>query len=188
MDELNMPQLFIIVPVDTKVWSGGLKCDPTALYMNTVKLIFICEHSFHTCGEGFTIKQPKEFIKRWGPAIQTSLWALQLAVKVASACAGVPLPKIPQLDGLDVSSSLAFLNNVSAYFEHVCYKHTTELRAAAMYMYIVLHVHGMRSYALLLLYSTHSAAVSDKSTNLFSNYISHAGIERFGLRHAQRST
>jgi hypothetical protein len=113
MDELNMPQLFIIVPVDTKVWNGGLKCDPTALYMNTVKLIFICEHSFHTCGEGFTIKQPKEFIKRWGPAIQTSLWALQLAVKVASTCAGIPLPKIPQLDGLDASSSLAFLNNVS---------------------------------------------------------------------------
>jgi hypothetical protein len=113
MDELHMPQLFIIVPIDTKVWSGGLKCDPTALYMSTVKLIFLCEHSFHTCGDGFTIKQPKEFIKRWGPAIQTSLWALQLAAKVASACVGVPLPKIPQLDGLDVTATLAFLNNVS---------------------------------------------------------------------------
>jgi hypothetical protein len=53
-----MPHLFIIVPVESTVWQG-FSLDPTALYMNSVKLLFICEDTFHTCGDGFIIKQPK---------------------------------------------------------------------------------------------------------------------------------
>jgi hypothetical protein len=55
-------------------------------------------------------------MRKWGPAIQTSLWALQLAVKVGSVCAGVPLPKLPLSNGLSIIDTLAFLSNVSVSY------------------------------------------------------------------------
>jgi hypothetical protein len=60
LGKLDMPQLFIIVPMETSIWSFSERSfDTTALYTTSVKLYFICEASMHPIGNGFVIKQPK---------------------------------------------------------------------------------------------------------------------------------
>jgi hypothetical protein len=58
LDELDIPKLFVVVPADNKLLNG-MKFNPSALYNDKVKLIFLCEHTFHPLGDGFIIDRPK---------------------------------------------------------------------------------------------------------------------------------
>jgi hypothetical protein len=54
-------------------------------------------------------------MKKWGPAIQTSLSILSMAAQVAMKCTGVdlPIPVIPFPMGKSVNDKLSFLTQVS---------------------------------------------------------------------------
>jgi hypothetical protein len=58
LDELDIPKLFVVVPADNKLLNG-MKFNPSALYNDKVKLIFLCEHTFHPLGDGFIVDRPK---------------------------------------------------------------------------------------------------------------------------------
>jgi hypothetical protein len=46
-------------------------------------------------GVGWEIKNPKEWIKRWGPAIIMTITILKVAL-ITGKCLGIPLPSIPE--------------------------------------------------------------------------------------------
>jgi hypothetical protein len=61
------------------------------------------------------VRQPKEFVKKWGPAILASIQAMRLAI-AAGRLLGIPLPSMPDVApiGLQSASSCLGLDSYSA--------------------------------------------------------------------------
>eukprot|EP01033_Poteriospumella_lacustris_P014335 gene14335-10239_t len=74
------------------------------LLMNSLMLVFVCPVTLKVveCGPdkvGYEVKEPKEFVKRWGPAILATIVVLKAAT-VAGRMMGIPLPSLPSVETL----------------------------------------------------------------------------------------
>eukprot|EP01033_Poteriospumella_lacustris_P018188 gene18188-13061_t len=74
------------------------------LFMDSLMLVFVCPVTLKVveCGPGglgYEVKQPKAFVKRWGPAILATIVVLKAAT-VAGRVVGIPLPSLPSVETL----------------------------------------------------------------------------------------
>lgn len=72
--------------------------------MDSLMLVFVCPVTLKVvaCGPGgvgYEVKQPKAFVKRWGPAILATIVVLKAAT-VAGRIVGIPLPSLPSVETL----------------------------------------------------------------------------------------
>jgi hypothetical protein len=78
----------------------------------------IMHHALHQtyivyCFLGACNADTQEFVVKWAPAIETSLWALSLALKIAGMCTtGFPIT-LPLPKGIVPTQALSFLKQVS---------------------------------------------------------------------------
>ena len=99
------PSLAILLPCK-RSWKDWLS--PTVLTQNKFMLTFLCPVSlcvveFGPKGLGMEVAAPKEWVKKWGPALLVTLKVLHVAV-AAGRVLGVPLPSLPSSDSLGLSS------------------------------------------------------------------------------------
>ena len=101
------PSLAILFPCK-RSWKDWLS--PTVLLtQNKFMLTFLCPVSlcvveFGPNGLGMEVTAPKEWVKKWGPALLVTLKVLHVAVAAGRAL-GVPIPSLPSSDSLGLSSS-----------------------------------------------------------------------------------
>eukprot|EP01033_Poteriospumella_lacustris_P010735 gene10735-7641_t len=74
------------------------------LFMDSLMLVFVCPVTLKVveCGPdkvGYEVKKPKEFVKRWGPAILATIAVLEAAT-AAGRVVGIPLPSLPSVKTL----------------------------------------------------------------------------------------
>jgi len=99
------PSLAILLPCK-RSWKDWLS--PTVLTQNKFMLtficpVFLCVVEFGPKGLGVQVTAPKEWVKKWGPALLVTLKVLHVAV-AAGRVLGVPLPSLPSSDSLGLSS------------------------------------------------------------------------------------
>ncbi len=99
------PSLAILLPCK-RSWKDWLS--PTVLTQNKFMLTFLCPMSlcvveFGPKGLGMEVTAPKEWVKKWGPALLVTLKVLHVAV-AAGRVLGVPIPSLPSSDTLGLSS------------------------------------------------------------------------------------
>ena len=88
--------------------------DPMKFLLNDrLMVVFVCPVTLQVVkcgpkGDGWEVRNPKEWVKKWGPAILMSLKVLNLAMK-AGRVLGLPLPNVDvdgMIDNKLISSSL----------------------------------------------------------------------------------
>ena len=96
--EKECPSLFWFYPKKPELrrWlSDPAKC----LFQDTLMMVVVCPVTLCVveCGPdgvGWEVTKPKEWVKKWGPAILFSIYVMQAAV-VAGRVVGIPLPPVP---------------------------------------------------------------------------------------------
>jgi hypothetical protein len=96
--EKECPSLFWFYPKKPGLrrWlSDPVKC----LFQDTLMMVVVCPVTLCVveCGPkgvGWEVTKPKEWVKKWGPAILFSIYVMQAAV-VAGRVVGIPLPPLP---------------------------------------------------------------------------------------------
>ncbi|CAM9445490.1 unnamed protein product [Phaeothamnion confervicola] len=99
--QLNCPKLFLLLEERHK----GYLPRPSRWFNNSMRLVFVCAHEPHVveCGPdglGFLVEQPKEWARKYGPVLQTTLLVLTLALKAGLAVSTtgisglIPLPDL----------------------------------------------------------------------------------------------
>ncbi|KAF9367132.1 hypothetical protein BGX21_007784, partial [Mortierella sp. AD011] len=116
--EYTIPRLFIVLPENSASW------DPVTMIRTKFRLHFICECGEHTKvsgstfpnhlhlakHEGYVIKKPTEFIRKYGPF----LMAMLHLVKVGAGIAGHVVPALANLKVVDViDSTLSAVDSVT---------------------------------------------------------------------------
>lgn len=112
--EYPMPRLFIVLPEDTPH-----HYNPAHLFHLKYRLHFLCEceqkdqrhFAFH---EGYKIKRPREFFRKYGPYLSDMLTIVKYAITIGS----VIIPQLShvtsQIPNVVVPKEQMFLNNLSA--------------------------------------------------------------------------
>lgn len=93
----EMPRLMWFYPKERR-WRDWLKKPGEMLCQNTLMLVFVCPVTLETVrcgpnGDGWELKHPKEFFRKYGFAILLSIRALRLAL-FAGKVLGIPLPNV----------------------------------------------------------------------------------------------
>ncbi|KAI8596728.1 hypothetical protein EDD21DRAFT_357890 [Dissophora ornata] len=107
--EYTIPRLFIVLPEESTHW------DPKTMFRINFRLHFICEcgehteasgskipHHLHLANhEGYVIKKPTEFFKKYGPFLMLMLEM----IKVGTSIAGHVVPALASLKVVDILDS-----------------------------------------------------------------------------------
>ena len=95
--EVHIPSLIWFIPRKESSWRK-IMGNPRSWFEDEVMLVFLCGygHCVVECGpegEGYLVRNPKEWVRRWAPAIQASLWLLK-GLSMAGKFVGIPLPEV----------------------------------------------------------------------------------------------
>ncbi|KAG0008444.1 hypothetical protein BGZ80_003437, partial [Entomortierella chlamydospora] len=116
--EYTIPRLFVVLPETPTPW------DPATMVRTKFRLYFICECGEHTKvprstfpnhlhlakHEGYVIKKPTEFFRKYGPF----LMAMLHSIKIGTGIAGHVVPALANLKVVDViDSTLSAVDSVT---------------------------------------------------------------------------
>jgi hypothetical protein len=120
--------------------------DPIArITQNPIMVAFVCPVSLNIvkCGPdgvGWEVKNPKIWVKKWGPALLTTVRVLQVALTAGRLLTGLPIP-VPSANDLglgcvDTPKILTALNTAWTVFDTICkrYKFVNHLSIFMSYL------------------------------------------------------
>ncbi len=100
---MECPKLVWFYPKKRTMWNWIV--DPWRMLLtDSMMMVFVCPVTLKVvrCGPndvGWEVTNPKEWVRKWGPAILISLQVLQVAV-VAGRILGIPLPHVPDVSDI----------------------------------------------------------------------------------------
>ena len=99
--DTECPWLFVLWPQEPTLQS---RWDPRNLLNSTQELRFLCAHNGRPVEPPLLIKEPKEWVKKAGPAVRFGLQAVKLGLLVGRVTTGLKVDEFllsPVSDGLD---------------------------------------------------------------------------------------